>query len=73
MVNFFCLSLCMEFMHVSPSVSDQTEVIKVVVQSGEDFSYHDGCGRYALGLTPNPLPTINFPHLSVQDHLFSRS
>lgn len=56
----------MEFMHVSPSdVSDQTEVIKIAVQSGVDFSYHDSCGNYALGLTPNPLPTINFPLLSV--------
>lgn len=50
---------------MSTSLSEQNEVIKIVVRSGEDFSYHGDCGNYAQELTPNPLPAINFPHLSV--------
>lgn len=53
---------------MSPSLSDQNEVVKIVVRSGEDFSYHDDCGNYAQGLTPNPLPAVNLSHLSVLDH-----
>lgn len=40
----------------------------MAVRSGEDFSYHDDCGNYAQGLTPNPLPAVNLSHLSVLDH-----
>lgn len=58
-LSLFSSSLCMEFMRVSPSLSDQSEVVKITVWSGEDFSYHDDCGNYAQGLTPNPLPAVN--------------
>lgn len=37
------------------------------------MSYHDDCGNYAQGLTPNPLPAVNLSHFSVLDHFFYRS
>lgn len=51
---------------MSPSLSDQNEVIKIAVGSGEDFSYHDDCGNYAQGLTPNPLPRKPFPSFCIR-------
>lgn len=70
MFYIFLIVLCIEFMWVSSSLSDQNEVVKIAVWSVEHFSYHDYCDNYAQGWTPNPLPAVNHSNLSVLDHFF---